>query len=326
MRILFITATRIGDAVLQTGLLNHLIQQNPNACITVACGPVAAPLFEGVPGLEKLIILHKKPYSLHWLGMWGRCVGYVWDWVIDLRNAPLSYLLFAKNQKHLGKANRDEDEDHRVIRFARVLDLADNPPAPKLWTKQINEDTAEKLIPDDGRPVLAIGPTANWGPKRWLPENFVTLADRLTSDGGIFPGGRIAVFGAESERHLAEPVLNELGPARVINLVGKGDLLDVFACLKRADFYVGNDSGLTHMAAVANIPVLALFGPTKPHLYRPWGKHTAVATTGIPFLDHFKTGNEWLEEKSLMELLTVERAEKAARALWEKVEGEEALL
>ena len=50
MRILFITATRIGDAVLSTGLLAHLIEHHPEARITIACGPVAAPLFSAVPG------------------------------------------------------------------------------------------------------------------------------------------------------------------------------------------------------------------------------------------------------------------------------------
>ncbi|MCZ6745098.1 MAG: glycosyltransferase family 9 protein, partial [Alphaproteobacteria bacterium] len=45
MNILFITSTRIGDAVLSTGILDHLICQFPDARITVACGPEAAPLF-----------------------------------------------------------------------------------------------------------------------------------------------------------------------------------------------------------------------------------------------------------------------------------------
>ena len=49
MHILFVTATRIGDAVLSTGLLTHLIERHPHARLTIAAGPVAAPLFEAVP-------------------------------------------------------------------------------------------------------------------------------------------------------------------------------------------------------------------------------------------------------------------------------------
>ena len=49
MRILFITATRIGDAVLSTGLLDHLLHTYPDACFTIACGPVAEGVFARMP-------------------------------------------------------------------------------------------------------------------------------------------------------------------------------------------------------------------------------------------------------------------------------------
>ncbi|MCZ6607749.1 MAG: glycosyltransferase family 9 protein, partial [Alphaproteobacteria bacterium] len=75
MRILFITATRVGDAVLSTGLLDHLIRENPDARVTVACGPMAAPLFEAVPNLERIIVLEKQAFSLHWVRLWAACVG-----------------------------------------------------------------------------------------------------------------------------------------------------------------------------------------------------------------------------------------------------------
>ena len=60
MRILFVTATRIGDAVLSTGILSHLIARFPDARLTIAAGPAAAPLFAAVPGLEQLIAVHKQ--------------------------------------------------------------------------------------------------------------------------------------------------------------------------------------------------------------------------------------------------------------------------
>ena len=51
LRILFITSTRVGDAILSTGLLAHLIERHPDARVTIACGPAAAPLFDAVPNL-----------------------------------------------------------------------------------------------------------------------------------------------------------------------------------------------------------------------------------------------------------------------------------
>ena len=67
MRILFITSTRVGDAILSTGLLDYLITQYPGARVTVACGGAAATMFKAVPGLERIIVLDKMAFSLHWL-------------------------------------------------------------------------------------------------------------------------------------------------------------------------------------------------------------------------------------------------------------------
>jgi heptosyltransferase-3 len=84
MHILFVTATRIGDAVLSTGLLSFLLERHPGARLTIAAGPAAAPLFEAVPGLERLIVVEKRRWSLHWSALFARTLGRRWDLVVDL--------------------------------------------------------------------------------------------------------------------------------------------------------------------------------------------------------------------------------------------------
>src|ERR1700742_737152 len=86
-RILFVTATRIGDAVLSTGLLAHLIERYPDARVTIAAGPDAAPLFEAVPGIERLITVSKRPHSLHWLELYREVAFRRWSLVVDLRGS-----------------------------------------------------------------------------------------------------------------------------------------------------------------------------------------------------------------------------------------------
>lgn len=313
MRILFITSTRIGDAVLSTGLLAHLIETHPGAQVTVVCGPVAENLFQGVPGLERIIVLDKKPLSLHWLEMWTKCIGQVWDMVIDLRNAPLSALLLSRRQLRLGRAAKQNR--HRVISLASVLGLENNPPMPQLWTRDVDETFARDHIPDDG-PVLAIGPTANWQGKVWMVERFAELALRLTSADGILPGSRIAVFAHESEREMAQPLLDALKERRTIDLVAGNDLLSVFACLKRSSLYIGNDSGLMHLAAAAKIPTLGLFGPSRDDLYAPWGEKCRAVRTPISYEEAFPPGLDTLTTKSRMGSLEVDAVEAAANALW----------
>ncbi|MEO5338078.1 MAG: glycosyltransferase family 9 protein, partial [Magnetospirillum sp. WYHS-4] len=130
MRILFITATRVGDAILSTGLLGHLLERMPGARVTVVCGTAAASLFDTVPGLERLIAVDKMPGSLHWPYLWSQCAGHVWDAVVDLRNSPLYYLLAARRRWRIGKRRWDT---HRVRQLAGILGLADDPPTPRLW-------------------------------------------------------------------------------------------------------------------------------------------------------------------------------------------------
>ena len=58
--------------------------------------------------------------------------------------------------------------------------------------------------------------------------------------------------------------------------MGKTDLLTSYAALRHARLFVGNDSGLMHMAAAAGAPTLGLFGPSDDTLYAPWGPQTRV--------------------------------------------------
>lgn len=319
-RILFITSNRLGDAVLSTGVLGHLLSAYPGARVTVVCGPVATGLFAAVPGLEQVIELPKRKYSLHWWKMWTRCFPKCWDMVVDLRNAPLSYALFSRHQIHLGKANKKYA--HRVTAMGSLVDCADNPPAPRLWTLAANEAEAAQMIPD-GAPVLALGPTANWIGKTWNPERFVELARRLSAEDGIVPGGRIAVIAHRSEFEMAKPVLDglldSLPEARVLNLVGETPLATVAACLQRAAFYVGNDSGLMHMAAAVGVPTLGLFGPSREEHYAPWGPHCAAVRGDKSYDEVFPDDYDYRNTPSLMGDLSVERAERAAKKLWSQV-------
>ncbi len=321
MRILFITATRAGDAILSTGLLNHLIEANPDARVTIACGPVAAPLFEAVPGLERIIVLTKKAFSFHWVSLWAACAGRTWDIVVDLRNSPMSYVLSARARHRRGSGR---EPVHRVRQLAGVLGLAEIPPAPRLWAAENHREAARGLIPDGG-PVIAVGPTANWPVKMWPAENFIRLIDGLCGPAGILPGARIAVFGHGDERPMAQPVIDAIPGDRRIDLVGQGDLLLAYACLERCAFYVGNDSGLMHLAAASGIPTLGLFGPSRADHYAPWGPLTAVASTTISCDDLMRTWRrDTTDMGSLMGSLSVEAAESAARALWQRCATETA--
>jgi len=268
MRILFVTSNRIGDAVLSTGLLDHLIRTYPDSRITVACGPVAEGVFARMPNLDRLVLLEKQPYGRHWLGLWAATVGTVWDLVIDIRASALAYLLLTRRRAVMRKR-----PGHKTAQLAALLRL-DAPPLPVAWTAPEDRARAAMLLPP-GPPIVALAPTANWEGKVWPPDRFVALSRALAA--GPMAGARVAVFAGPGarERALAAPVLAALPLA--IDLVGSLTLPEAAACLARCGLFVGNDSGLMHLAAAAGAPTLGLFGPTPAEEYAPAGRRTAVA-------------------------------------------------
>ena len=276
MRILFVTSSRIGDAVLSTGLLDHLLRRHPDARFTVATGPVAEGVFLRMPRLERLILLEKRPYGMHWPGLWARCVGTAWDLVVDIRASALAWLLPARRRAVMRRRG-----GHKTAQLAAVLGL-DPPPLPVVWTAPEDRARAAALLPP-GTPILALGPTANWTGKVWPPERFVALARLLLA--GPLAGARVAVLAGpgEGERALAAPVLAQFPDA--IDLVGMLSLPEAAAALGRAALFVGNDSGLMHLAAAAGAPTLGLFGPTPADEYSPAGRRTATAIARGPRME-----------------------------------------
>ncbi len=266
-RILFVTSNRIGDAVLSTGLLDHLLRTHPQARFTVACGTVAEGVFVRMPRLERLILLEKRRDRRHWLPLWGATAFTRWDLVVDIRASALSYLVPARRRARMRRG-----KGAKIAQLAAVLGL-DPPPLPVVWTSPEDEARAAALLPH--RPLLVLAPTANWSGKIWPAERFIELGEQLLA--GPLAGAAVAVMAGpgETERGLAAPVLAAFPGA--IDLVGHLSLPQAAACLRRASLFVGNDSGLMHLAAAAGAPTLGLFGPTPAVEYAPAGIRAAAS-------------------------------------------------
>jgi heptosyltransferase-3 len=342
LQILFITANRLGDAVLSTGLLAALLACYPGAAVTIACGPLPAPLFAAMPNAT-IITLAKAPYAGHWRQLWCKTIGTHWDLIVDLRESVVSRLLRAKRRLiwHKNSARL-----HKVEELAVLLGI--NPaPAPRLWLSPAAIAAAKALLP--AGPILALAPGANSIGKRWPVERFMRLAKILTAADGFLPGATILMLGDSNDRALISPYLTELSSSatagdpgragvlsppgwsafadhdtegKIINLTGQLPLDLTAACLSLSTFYIGNDSGLTHLAAAANTPTLALFGPGIAWKYRPWGDHAAyVSKADDPARDYdlCKDADD-AAALALMQRLSIEDVLAAAAGLWQKVQ------
>jgi heptosyltransferase-3 len=314
LRILFVTSNRVGDAILSTGLLDHLLEQYPTATATVACGPSAVSLFRPCNRVDKIVALQKMRYAGHWVRLWTQSVGTFWNIVIDLRASALSWAI--PHARHFIFKSTNEPV-HRVVSLGKVLGLSE-PPAPRVWLDEADAVRARQLVPDG--PVLALGPTANWGGKQWPASSFLELAKRLTQPGAALAGARVAVFGADGERGMAEPLLAGLPTDQSIDLIGRTDLPLAAACLDRCRLFVGNDSGLMHLAAAAGVPTLGLFGPSPEQYYRPWGAHTGFVRTPESFEQIVSAKDyDYRSRKSRMTSLAVEPVVAATEDLISRI-------
>ena len=321
--ILFITATRIGDAVLSSGLIQFLADQIPNARFTIVSGPLAAPLFAHVPGLDRVIVMEKGKGKGHWFKLWNQVRHRKWGLVVDLRGSGTAMFLRREKRaiwkKHVG------EPIHKVIDAARVLKLEGDPPSPHLYiTPEVQALADQLLAPRQGEPdgpILAVGPASNWVGKIWPIERFAQTAQQLLGPQGPLAGGRLLILGGPGDGRMVEELRMASARGRYVDLTGKVDLLTAYAALKRADLFIGNDSGLMHIAAAAGIPTIGLFGPSDERRYGPWGENT-VAVRGPRSLDQFLAVDPDLSQAIRhMSDLPVATVVRAAKELLAKVKA-----
>jgi ADP-heptose:LPS heptosyltransferase len=325
--ILFIAPSRIGDAVLSSGLVRKLHEEAPNARFTFAAGPASAPLYADVPGLERVYVMEKQRGAGHWLKLWRSVRERRWGLVVDMRGSGLVRVLRTRKKAVYARPPSGTEPQHKVMEAARLLDVEGEPPAPYLFVSDERQAAADALLGWRGEagdgPILAMGPAANWSGKAWPSERFAVTAAKLLDPGGPFEHGRLLLLGGPEDKLTCRTVRHSLPRHRVIDLSGSADLLTGYAALKRARLFVGNDSGLMHMAAAAGAPTLGLFGPSDDRVYAPWGPH-ARALRGPRDFDTFRRIDPGLNQPvQHMGDLSVESVLNAARRLWAETEGVE---
>jgi heptosyltransferase III len=310
---LFIGPSCLGDAIIATGLLGRMLDDMPDDPITIACGPVAALVLRMTPRLERLHVMRKRGIAGHWTELWREVAGRRWRRVVDMRRSAMPWLLRADARRI---APRPHPGEHRVAVAARTLGLPPLP--PRLWIDDAMRAEAARLAPP-GRPVLALGIGANWICKTWPADRYASLARRLVGPGGMMEGAAVALVGSNDEREAARPVAASLPASQVIDAFGLG-IPTIAALLERSALFVGNDSGMMHLAAASGARTVGLFGPTDDAAYAPWGEHGLVVRTPEPLpalLARLRTEGD---RSTLMESLPVDTVLAAIARNWPSLE------
>ena len=311
MKVLFITSTRIGDAVLSTSILNYIKNRFPYSFLYIATGKTAASLFKNFNNVKKIYVLKKKFLKTHWLELWSQTFFNKWDIVIDLRGSIISYFLF-KKKKYVYKSTNKKI--HRLDELAILMKTKHLPlpsiPVLKKDTKNISKDFL-KL-----KNSIAIGASANWPAKIWSSKNFVKLIKMFLKEKQFGKKKSIVFFGSSKDLKNTKKITKHLKRFEVKNFCGKLNLIEVAAHLKKCRIFIGNDSGLMHIASATGIPTLGLFGPSLETRYAPKGNNAHYIRTKKTF--NQLTGAkdfDWNTKKNLMNSLSVDNVFKKVKEI-----------
>ncbi|MBI5460824.1 MAG: glycosyltransferase family 9 protein [Gammaproteobacteria bacterium] len=284
--ILLITLSNIGDAVMTTPVLEVLHRRYPEALIDLVADRRSSEVFTHCPYRGRIVFKEKRAGWRGTLQLVRALRRTRYDLIVDLRTDGLAYLLRAR--RRLTKRHRQAHGPHAVEQHMGVIAaLGDTEiPPTHIWlTQQLEHAAAQHLQTLPGTRWLALGPGANWEPKIWPAASFRDLIAQLadTFDGIILLGGP---GDAERCARVAQDC-----PLPCVNLAGQTGLLDAAAVLARATVFVGNDSGLGHLASAVGTPTLTLFGPGQPERYRPWGEHARWLTSVENDLQHLSAAD-----------------------------------
>ena len=306
-KILIIAPSWVGDAVMAQPMLRRLRERYPDAVIDAFAPAWVAPVLERMAEIRRVIInpLAHGEFSLKLRWKLGRALRLDhYGHVIILPNSLKSALIpfFAgiplrtgfAGEMRFGLVNdlRRLDKQALPLMVERFAALAGHPGIPlrrpvenpHLTTEEGQvQATLAKLGLTPKKTAVAFCVGAEYGPaKRWPASHFAELA-RMLGDAGheiwLLGSHKDAEIGAEIER-------SSDGAAR--NLCGQTDLAQAIDLLAAANLAVVNDSGLMHIAAALDKPMVALFGSSSPGFTPPLSDQARIVSLNLPCSPCFK--------------------------------------
>ncbi|OCG22895.1 ADP-heptose--LPS heptosyltransferase [Gilliamella sp. wkB108] len=302
MKTLIIGPSWVGDMMMSQSLYRTLKQLDPSNEIDVMAPAWCQALLNKMPEINQSIDmpLGHGEFSLakrYKLGKSLRANQY--DQAIILPNSLKSALIpfFAKIPKRTGWKGemrygllndmRKLDKQAFPLMVERYVALAypkhqihqaDELPQPLLWPKlnveadEISQALATFNIPQDV-PLIGFCPGAEFGPaKRWPDYHYASLADLLVKQ-----HAKILIFGSANDFEVGERIISKMTHGdQGINLAGKTKLEQAVSLIASCKAIVTNDTGLMHVAAALDRPLVALYGPSSPDFTPPLSNRAEV--------------------------------------------------
>jgi len=277
----------IGDFIMTLPAVGALREQWPDAHIEIL----------GYPHIAELA--HKRYYAdaVRSIDAKAMAAFFVPRGVLDPElveyfsgfNVVISYLfdpdrIFSNNVracsvKQVIDASPRPEKMHAAEHYCRPLEslaIYVEAPRPRLRPNESDREAASNFLKIIGRePLVAIHPGSGSEKKNWPVEKFAALARWLVDQ----LAAQLLIVRGEADDRATQKLVELLG-TRPITMAQGLKLVELAAVLERCVLFLGNDSGITHLAAAVETPTVAVFGETSLPIWEPIGKHTRVVQFG----------------------------------------------
>jgi heptosyltransferase-2 len=309
-RILVRGTNWVGDAVMTLPALTALKGNFPKASLIVLAKKWVAPVYADHPGVDRVMIIDKEGPHKGLGGLW-RLAREIrrerFELAVLFQNAFEAALItrLAGVPLRLGYDTdarglllnlpirlRPEDKQvHETEYYLRILERAglDAPYSRPVYRPNAGaENRADARLRQLGLSeefLVGLAPGAAYGPaKQWPPERFAAAADLVLKE----HGGAALVFGGPGDTAAAKKLIEAM-THRSVDLTGQTDLSEAAALIRRCRLFLTNDSGLMHLAAAVDTPLVAVFGSTNPVTTSPAGSRQRLIRRETPCSPCMKT-------------------------------------
>ncbi len=274
-KILVISLSNIGDVILTLPVIDKLIEDFSEAKISVVIGPKAKTLLSENKIFDQVYVFDKHQPLIQTIKWVLSLRKERFDLVVDLRHTAIPVFINAKNsnsllskKEELHKKNQHLKCLKSIYDFQGYAQKRSSLYVSSEDKKYIEGTLSVNQIMDKKYLIISAGAASE--DKRWTEEGFAQLADYFIDNYGL----KIIFVGDENDRKITQNIFKVMHN-EALNLCGRTTLVQLAEIIQRSFFVVANDSSVMHMASYLDVPTLAIFGPSNPKLYGPWGKQSA---------------------------------------------------
>ncbi|MDD5634954.1 MAG: glycosyltransferase family 9 protein [Candidatus Omnitrophica bacterium] len=326
-RILFITLSNLGDIILTTPVLEKLHDEFPNAKFDIITGLPGKEIFDAYPAAGEVIV-PERPRSF---GKRIKQLLYLrkkkYDIVIDLKNSLIPYLVGTKFHSSLtlpGKKALTEGGASPVLHkrdehLSKISFLGVDTSRSRFFLpqKEEYERSVDKILGQTECKLSAvISPGSKSHLKRWPPEKYGKLADKLIRDLKC----RVFLVGSEEDAATIRDVISNM-EEYAVNLCSRTPLGILAELMRRVDLVITNDSAPLHIASAVNTPTIAIFAPTDERKYGPLADMSRVISSREPCRPCDRSSCAKGENKECIKNIRLDEVFSAAKEILQLIPG-----